>query len=82
MTNVKPKGWLYSIDDMTKEKVKELDSQYDPPAWLSDSWLCLMGYLIDGTQDGIDKHEFCEYLWNLKIAMRDDGYVFNIDKLC
>lgn len=82
MNIVAPKGWAYSIHDLTKAKVIELDQMNHPPAWLSDSWLSMMGMCIDGTKDGQDKYEFCEYLWNLKIVMREEGYVFTIDTLC
>lgn len=82
MNTAAPKGWLYSIAEMTKEKVISLDMLSRPPVWMSDSWLSMMGMCIDGTQEGQDKYEFCEYLWNLKIVMREEGYVFNIDTLC
>lgn len=82
MNTTAPKGWLYSVADMTKEKVMEFDALPYPPAWLSDSWLSMMGMIPTRTQDGMDKYEFCDHLWNLKIVMREEGHVFNIDTLC
>lgn len=82
MNSKAPEGWQYSIDEMTREKIIELDSLPRPPVWLSHSWLGMMAYTLDGTQVGKDRYEFCDHVWDLKIKMRDEGYVFRIDKMC
>lgn len=81
-TSVKPVGWLYSIDEMTRTKILELDGQKYPPVWLSHSWLSMMSYCLDGTPVGEARYAFCEHLWNMKEVMRDEGYDFRIDDLC
>lgn len=81
-TSAKPVGWLYSIDEMTREKIIELDNLKYPPVWLSHGWLMMMAFCIDGTPVGESRHAFCEHVWDLKEEMRSEGYDFKIDKLC
>ena len=81
-TSVKPVGWLYSVDEMTREKILELDALESPPVWLSQGWLSMMAYCIDGTPVGEGRYAFCEHLWATKQLMVEEGYEFNIDKLC
>lgn len=70
---------IKDLDVITPEWVKQFDKGDKSPAWISDSWLAYSGICYNTNRP---LYDWCEKILSVKKQMVEDGYVFEVDKLC